>query len=231
MASVYPITSAVNAPLTAPLVVPPQSSAQAAVASAQAAAAGQGAQTAQTAAATTTTTQPFDLVFDSLALDSAFDETILTSTAVQGTGAYSVFMGELFAALAAQQTEAARANAATTPAAAATQATPAADAPATIAAAATAEFASNASSLTPNSALESSVQALAGQVQAANAATDRAATPAADTLSPLQQSFEQFVASAGATAGADSLPSFLQALAVNLHTVPSPLGNLVDSVT
>ena len=231
MTSVYPITSAVNAPVGAPLVVPPQTAA------AQALATTEAAQVAQAAAAseTVTTTKPFDLVFDSLAEDSAFDETILTSTAVQGTGAYSVFVGELFAALAAQQNQATQtaehANAATNAAAIAAQATPTTASPAASAAAATAEFASNAASLTPNSVLESNVQALAHQVTAANSATSASTAAAADTLTPLQQSFEQFIQSAGVTANANSLPTFLQNLANNLHTVPSPLGNLVDSVT
>jgi hypothetical protein len=184
------------------------------------------AQTAPQAAATTT--EPMDLLFDALALDSAYDETLFTSTAVEGTGAYSVFMGELFAALSAQQTgqaqAAAQANAATAPATTTTT-TPAQPTTTTQPAAAAAEFASNAISATPNSALESDVQALA---QAASTGTTDAA---ASTLGPLQQSFDQFVASAGGAATAASLPTFLQTLANNLHSVQSPLGNLVNAQT
>jgi len=210
-------------------VVPPQTAAETLATTAAA----QAAQAA-VAAETITTTQPFDLVFDSLAEDSAFDETVLTSTAVQGTGAYSAFIGELFSALAAQQNQATQAAEQANPASngaavAAVQSTPTTAQPAAAAAAATAEFASNAASLTPNSVLESNVQSLADQVTAANSGTSAATAAAADTLSPLLQSFEQFIQSAVATPSATSLPTFLQALANNLHTVPSPLGNLVDS--
>jgi hypothetical protein len=238
MASVNPISSAVNAPATPPLVLPPRTDTEVATAVAQnavATAANATQAAAARAAATATTTQPLDLVFDSLALDSAFDETLFTSTAVEGTGAYSVFIGELFAALAAQQTQATQtaeqANAATTAATATATAAQPTAATTPPAAAATAEFASNAPSLTPNSLLESNVQALANQVQSANSGTSASTTAAAATLSPLQQSFEQFIESAGAAANANSLPTFLQTLANNLHSVPSPLGNLVDSVT
>jgi hypothetical protein len=73
------------------------------------------------------------------------------------------------------------------------------------------------------------VQALATQVQAATSTGTTDA--AAGTLGPLQQSFDQFVASAGGAATAATLPTFLQTLANNLHSVQSPLGNLVNAET
>jgi hypothetical protein len=228
MASIAPITDALNAPAAA---VPPNptAAAQAAQQAAQANTTEAGQIAAQTAAATAT--QPIDLVFDALALDSSYDETLFTSTAVEGTGAYSVFMGELFAALAAQQTAqaqaTAQANPATAPATTTTTATAAPPSTATQPAAAAAEFASNAATAAPNSALESDVQALASQVQAASTGTTD--TAAAGTLAPLQQSFDDLVASTGGAATAASLPTFLQTLANNLHTVQSPLGNIVNA--
>jgi trimeric autotransporter adhesin len=226
MASIAPITDALNAPAAA---VPPNptAAAQAAQQAAQANTTEAGQIAAQTAAATAT--QPIDLVFDALALDSSYDETLFTSTAVEGTGAYSVFMGELFAALAAQQTAQAQATAQANPATApaTTTATAAPPSTATQPAAAAAEFASNAATAAPNSALESDVQALASQVQAASTGTTD--TAAAGTLAPLQQSFDDLVASTGGAATAASLPTFLQTLANNLHSVQSPLGNIVNA--
>jgi hypothetical protein len=214
MASIAPITAVLTGPAaptnTVAAAQPPETAPTPATNAAEA------AQAAAQASA-----QPPDLIFDALALDSAFDETLFTSTAVEGTGAYSAFMGELFAALAAQQTAQEQAAAQANPAPTAANTAPAQAAATAQPAAAAAEFASNAPSVTPNSTLESNVQALANQVQAADSGA----------LSPLQQSFEEFIASAGGSATAASLPNFLQTLANNLHTVPSPLGNLVNSQT
>ena len=52
------------------------------------------------------------------------------------------------------------------------------------------------------------------------------------TLSPLQESFDQFLSDAGGTAtGHAGLGSFLGALATQLHTARTPRGNLVNAQT
>jgi hypothetical protein len=182
------------------------------------------------------------LVYDALAsagLDSALDEILFAPPTVQASGAFSNFMDQLFAAIAAQQAETAQKEAVeakvTRSAAtiAAAQPTAATEAATTTAAVAAAAFASNTASAVPNSALESNVQALANQAQAAYTATSNTAiaTESTNALLPLQQSLDEFIASAGGTTSTAALPTFLEALATNLHTVPSPLGNLVDSST
>jgi hypothetical protein len=235
MASISPITDAISAPPSTSLVLPPSNQASGSLATAQteqtpassaATAAGQTQTTTLSASSTgsvdQTTVQSLDLVFDALAtagLDTAIDQTLLTPPTAQASGTFSIFMDQLLTAIAAQQAASAQAQAAA-----------AATANSLTAAAATAEFAGNAASATANSALEGNVQELANQSQAANTST---ATTAAstNTLTPLQQSFDEFVASAGGSSTAASLPTFLQALATNLHTVPSPLGNLVNSLS
>jgi hypothetical protein len=218
MASISPISDALSAASTAPLVLPPSNNANStptlnATASA-----------ATTATPDTTTTQPLNLVYDALAtagLDSALDETLFAPPTVQASGAFANFTDQLFAAIAAQQAETAAAQSATATEAATTTA-------------AAAAFASNTASIAPNSALESNVQALATQAQAAYTGTSNTAATATESnnaLLPLQQSFDDLIASAGGATSAAALPTFLEALANNLHTVPSPLGNLVDSST
>jgi hypothetical protein len=236
MAPISPINDALNAPSTAPLVLPPQNYAVSTPTLSTTSSAAAGATPLTDAA----TTQPLNLVYDALAnagLDSALDETLFAPPTVQASGAFANFMDQLFAAIAAQQAateqaEAVQAKAARGAATAAAAAAQPTEATATVEAAATtpaataaAAFASNTASAAPNSALESNVQALANQAQAAYTATE-----STSALLPLQQSFDEFIASAGGTTSTAALPNFLDALATNLHTVPTPLGNLVDSL-
>jgi hypothetical protein len=219
MASINPINDALNAPATAPLVLPPQNYADSTTTLSATPSAAANATPLTDAA----TTQPLNLVYDALAtagLDSALDEALFAPPTVQASGAFSNFMDQLFAAIAAQQAATAEAEAVQ-----AKGARGAATAAATTTPAAAAAFASNAASAAVNSTLESNVQALATQAQAAYTGTE-----SSTALSTLQQSFDDFIASAGGTTSTAALPTFLDALATNLHTVPTPLGNLVDSL-
>jgi hypothetical protein len=225
MASISPVTGALSAPPAAAL-----STTTGALATTQATQ-NTAAQATAIASLTNTKTQPLNLVYDALStagLASALDDKIPPTT-VQASGAFSIFMDQLLTALAAQQAETTQTEAATAAATAATTATAAATAATT----ATAAFTRNEASVAANSALESNVQALANQAEVANTGTSAATTAAeaTNTLLPLQQSFDQFIASLGGTPTTAGLPTFLGALANNLHAVPSPLGNIVDSAT
>jgi hypothetical protein len=254
MASISPI-STVSAFSASPLILPPSgnsgsltlpatsttqptaststdATSGATTASTQAQSAAQSStSTAATATpATAATPQPLGLVFGALAtagLEASIDQTILTPPTAQSAGAFSIFMDQLFAAIAAQQTAIAQAKAAQANASGGAQASGAQ--PTT----ATAAFASNAAAATPNSALEGSVQALANQVQlnADANATQSNAVGTGSALAPLQQSFDQLIATSGGTTSTAGLPTFLQAFANNLHAVPTPLGNLVNAQT
>jgi hypothetical protein len=241
MAAVSPISDVLSAPYLSPLVLPPSGNTTALELTPTTNGQGVDSTQASTSAATTNATdgatgsssvsnQPLNVVLDALTtagLDSAINQEILGPSVGQPTGTLSTFIEELFTAITAQTV----ANQQSIKTADGTQATVASQTPA--AAAVASAFAATAAAVAPNSALETQVQSLAQTVnaQAANPATATDADAATvATLAPLQESFDQLTAAAGGTASTANLGGFLDALAQNLHVVPSPLGNIVDSL-
>jgi hypothetical protein len=229
MASSAPVSDALNSSSNASLVLP-STNAEAALSLPTS-----STSAAEANSATGALTQQLTPVFDALAsagLNVAIDDTLLAPPTAQAAGAFSIFMDQLFVALATQQTQAAQTAAAqpnTDDAAAASPGTTATPQPAA-AAEASAAFAGNSPSAGPNSALEGEVQALASELQSTNAGTTAAAATSV-APSALQQTFDDLVASVGGNASPATLPAFLQALANNLHTSQSSLGNLFNSQT